>query len=289
MFAATRSAASVTRPQKSVMAEYTHSNTASRSGRFDGATIVGLGAAICMVVVAIAFGGSAGAFFDIPSILIVIGGTFAVTIVCFSFTDVARTVSVLRSTLVHRDRNTQDVAFTMLELADYSRKHGVLGLQGAGLARFAPEPFLHKGLGLVIEGLPEKEIGEILDEDQAATTARVYRSASVLRKAAEVAPAMGLIGTLIGLVHMLGHLGDPKAIGPAMAVALLTTFYGAVLANMVFNPLASKFERNAAEEHLIQHLQALGILSIARKENPRRLEMLLNSALPPDGKVHFFE
>jgi chemotaxis protein MotA len=174
-------------------------------------------------------------------------------------------------------------------VADYSRKHGVLGLGGPTLARFAGEPFLHKGLAMVIEGLPEKDIEDILDEDQAATTARVYRSAGVLRKAAEVAPAMGLIGTLIGLVHMLGNLGDPKAIGPAMAVALLTTFYGAVLANMVFNPLAAKFERNAADEHLIQHLQALGILAVVRKENPRHLEMLLNSALPPDAQVRFFE
>ena len=260
-----------------------------RRARFDGATILGLGAAIGLVALAIVFGGSAAAFFDLPSLMIVLGGTFAVTTICFSFKDVAHTAAVIGSTVVHRERSSHDVAFTMLELADYCRKHGVLGLQGAGLARFAAEPFLHKGLGLVIDGLPEKEISDILDEEQAGTTARVYRSASVLRKAAEIAPAMGLIGTLIGLVHMLGHLGDPKSIGPAMALALLTTFYGAVLANMVFNPLASKFERNAAEEHLIQHLQALGVLSIARKENPRRLEMLLNSALPPDSKVHFFD
>jgi chemotaxis protein MotA len=287
MNAGARPSASSLKASKVNMSE--HVETLPRSSRFDGATILGLASAVGLVVVAIFFGGAASAFFDLPSVLIVVGGTLAVTTVCFSFSDVGRTLSVLGSTLVHRERNGQDVAYTMLELADYCRKHGVLGLAGAGLARFAPEPFLHKGLGLVIEGLPEKEIGEILDENQAATTARVYRSASVLRKAAEIAPAMGLIGTLIGLVHMLGHLGDPKAIGPAMAVALLTTFYGAVLANMVFNPLASKFERNAAEEHLIQHLQALGILSIARKENPRRLEMLLNSALPPDGKVHFYE
>ncbi len=271
------------------MSEYSDAMSGPRRARFDGATIIGLTAAIGLIGLAIVFGGSASAFFDLPSLMIVLGGTFAVTTICFSFKDVSHTIGVIGSTIVHRERNAHDVAFTMLELADYCRKHGVLGLQGVGLARFAAEPFLHKGLGLVIDGLPEKEIGDILDEEQAGTTARVYRSAGVLRKAAEIAPAMGLIGTLIGLVHMLGHLGDPKSIGPAMALALLTTFYGAVLANMVFNPLASKFERNAAEEHLIQHLQALGILSIARKENPRRLEMLLNSALPPDGKVHFFD
>ena len=271
------------------MAEHADMTAVPRRAAFDGATVFGLAGALALVALAIVFGGSPAAFIDLPSIMIVFGGTLAVTTVCFSVGDVLRTFAVLGTTVVHRERNPQDVALTMLELADYCRKHGVLGLQGAALEKFAPEPFLQKGLAMVIEGLPDKDIADILDEDQAATTARVYRSASVLRKAAEVAPAMGLIGTLIGLVHMLGNLGDPRAIGPAMAVALLTTFYGAILANMVFNPLASKFERNAAEEHLIQHLQALGILSIVRKENPRRLEMLLNSALPPEGKVRFFE
>jgi len=269
------------------MAEHVDITAVPRRAQFDGATVLGLGGALVLVSIAIMLGGSPGAFIDLPSILIVLGGTFAVTTICFSFADVTQTLAVLGSTIIHRDRNPRDVAYNVLELADYSRKHGVLGLGGATLAHFTNEPFLHKGLMLVIEGLPEIDIAAILDEDQAATTARVYRSASVLRKAAEVAPAMGLIGTLIGLVHMLGNLGDPKAIGPAMAIALLTTFYGAVLANMVFNPLAAKFERNAADEHLIQHLQALGVLSVARKENPRHLEMLLNSALPPESKVRF--
>ena len=271
------------------MAEHVETSPLLRRVQFDGATVLGLAGALLLIALAIVFGGSARAFIDVPSLLIVLGGTLAVTTICFSLNDVRQTISVMGSTVVRRERDPRDVAYTVLELADYSRKHGVLGLQGSALARFASETFLHKGLKLVIEGLPEKDIGEILDEEQAAITARVYRSAGILRKAAEVAPAMGLIGTLIGLVHMLGHLSDPKAIGPAMAVALLSTFYGALLANTVFNPLASKFERNAAEEHLIHHLQALGILSIARKENPRRLEMLLNSALPLESKVRFFE
>jgi chemotaxis protein MotA len=271
------------------MAEHADITAAPRRIQFDGATVLGLCGALALLSIAIALGGSPGAFIDIPAILIVLGGTLAVTTICFNFTDVAHTFGVIGSTVIHRERNARDVAYTMLELADYSRRHGVLGLGGSNLVRFESDPFLHKALTLVIEGLPEKDIAEILDEDQAASTARVYRSAGVLRKAAEIAPAMGLIATLIGLVHMLGNLNDPKAIGPAMAIALLATFYGAVLANVVLNPLASKFERNAAEDHLIQHLQALGVLSVVRKENPRRLEMLLNSALPPEAKVRFFE
>ena len=100
---------------------------------------------------------------------------------------------------------------------------------------------------------------------------------------------MGLIGTLIGLVQMLGNLKDPSTIGPAMAVALLTTFYGAVLANMVFLPLASKLERNSVEEMLIYNLYTMGATSIGRQENPRRLEMLLNSVLPPAKRVQYFD
>jgi chemotaxis protein MotA len=259
----------------------------ARRTMFDGATVLGLAGGLLLVVLAIGLGGSASAFFNIPGLLIVVGGTFAVTTVCFTMSDVARTIAVIGSTFMSRERDPQDVSYTMLEVSDYCRKHGVLRLQGQPLQRFVKEPLLFKALSMLVEGVPEKDIADILNEDLAATTARVQRSANLLRKAAEISPAMGLIGTLIGLVQMLGNLSDPSVIGPAMAVALLTTFYGVVLANMVFNPLAAKLERNAAEEHLIGYIYTLGTLSIIRKDPPRRLEMLLNSALPPESKVRF--
>jgi chemotaxis protein MotA len=110
-----------------------------------------------------------------------------------------------------------------------------------------------------------------------------------MKKAGDIAPAMGLIGTLIGLVQMLGNLDDPSSIGPSMAVALLTTFYGAVLANMVFMPLAAKLERNSGEEELLNSVYMVGAVSIGRQENPRRLEMLINSILPPSKRVSYFD
>ena len=118
---------------------------------------------------------------------------------------------------------------------------------------------------------------------------RHAKSADVFRKAAEVAPAMGLIGTLVGLVRMLGSLDDPSTIGPSMAIALLTTFYGAILANMVFGPIASKLERNSSEETLLQNFYLLGAGSIGRQENPRRLEVLLNTLLPPTKRLHVYD
>ena len=261
---------------------------APRRVLFDGATIFGLVGGLALVIAAIAFGGSAGAFLNFPGLLIVLGGTLAVTTMSFSMADVSRALAVLHATVFYRERNGREVAYTMLELAEFCKRQGVLRM-GELLDRFGREPFLHKALALVVEGLPDKDISDILSEDLNAQSARSQRAANVLRKAAEVAPAMGLIGTLIGLVQMLGNLENPSAIGPAMAVALLTTFYGVLLANMVFNPLAAKLERNAAEEHLIRYLQCLGVLAIARKDNPRRLEMLLNSALPPEAKVRFYE
>jgi chemotaxis protein MotA len=271
------------------MAENIEITAESRRKKFDSATVFGLTGAVVFIAFAVILGGGAAAFIDIPSILIVIGGTLAVTTVCFSLPDMARTAGALRDTIVSRERDFQDAAYTMLELADYCRRQGVLKLQGAPLLRFAREPFLHRGLRLLIDGAAEKDIADILREDIAASGDGHARAIAVLRKAAEIAPAMGLIGTLIGLVQMLGNLGDPKVIGPAMAVALLTTFYGAILANMVLNPLAAKLERNAAEESLIQQLYLTGILGIARKENVRRLEILLNSMLPVEAKVQYVD
>ena len=271
------------------MSEQAEITAAPRRTLFDGALVFGLAGALALIAGAIFIGGSPGAFINLPGLLIVVGGTFAVTTVSFSLGDVLRTFGVLGGTVFYRERDAQDAAYSMLELADYCRKNGVLRLGGQLIEKFAKETFLHKALTMVVEGVPEKDINDVLSEDMATASARVQRSAGVLRKAAEISPAMGLIGTLIGLVQMLGNLDNPGAIGPAMAVALITTFYGVLLANVVFNPLASKLERSAADEHVIQYLYTVGVLAISRKDNPRRLEMLLNSALPPEGKVRFFE
>ena len=118
---------------------------------------------------------------------------------------------------------------------------------------------------------------------------RHRRSASILRRAAEISPAMGLIGTLIGLVQMLANLSDPESIGPAMAVALLTTFYGAILGTAVLSPMAAKLERNSNEEAMLRSMVMIAMSSIARQDNPRRLEMLLNSELPPSKRIKYFD
>ena len=250
----------------------------------DLATVVGLICGFALVGAAIWLGRTPGSFFNPPSILIVIGGTLGVTTACYSLGEMFGTIRVVGHAIFRNTQEPFDAAYKGLQVAEMARKQGVLALQNvAGSVR--NEPFFHQGISMVIDGTPGEEVEYILRRDLQATIQRHRQSASVLRKMAEFAPAMGLIG----LVQMLGNLQDPTTIGPAMAVALLTTFYGAVLANMVFLPLASKLERNAGEEALINQILLLSAVSIGRQENPRRLEMLLNSILPPSQRVQYFD
>ena len=255
---------------------------------FDLATIVGLVAGFGLVISAIALGGDPLSFVNPPSGLIVIGGTFAVTTMCFSLKEMLGTAKIALKTIATTSRDPSDAAVQVLQVAEMARKNGVLSLQGA-LEDFKEEPFLYKGMAMVVDGTPGEEVENIMRRDMMATLQRHRKGGAILKKMAEFAPAMGLIGTLIGLVQMLGNLQDPASIGPSMAVALLTTFYGAVLANMVLMPMASKLERNSAEEALVNSIYVLGATSIGRQENPRRLEMLLNSVLPPAKRVAYFD
>jgi len=254
----------------------------------DLATIIGLVVGFVLVLIALFLGGTPGAFFNLPSVLIVIFGTLAITTICFSLREMMGAPGVIARTLFNHLTDPGDAAYVVMRYAEHARKEGILGLQ-KGLESAAGEKFLVTALTMVIDGTPGEEVERILRSEVEATAARHMKSASILRKAAEIAPAMGLIGTLIGLVQMLGTLDDPSSIGPAMAVALLTTFYGAILANMVFSPLASKLERNADEERLLNEVYLTAAASIGRQENPRRLEMLLNTILPPAKKLSYFD
>ena len=160
-----------------------------------------------------------------------------------------------------------DAARWVLQLADHARKKGILALQNR-MGDLKNAPFLQRAAVMVVDGMPPEQVESVLMREADAIRQRHIRSAGVLRRAGEVAPAMGLIGTLVGLVQMLGNLEDPSTIGPSMAIALLTTFYGAVLANMLFLPLANKLDRNSDAEAMINQIYAIGIASISRQENP---------------------
>ncbi len=258
------------------------------SPTIDLATLLGIGGAFAMIAGAMMLSGQAAAFLDVPSILIVIGGTFLVTTVSFSLAEVGQAQSLMLRAAVYHAESPVNAVMQALYLADLARKRGRLALQNVtDSLHYAP--FLYRAINMVVDGLPADEVERVMTREREVTYERHLRSAGVLRRAGEVAPAMGLIGTLIGLVQMLGSLDDPSAIGPAMAVALLTTFYGAVLANMVFTPLANKLERNAQIEATVCQIYTIGAASISRQENPRRLEMMLNTLLPPAERMAYFD
>ena len=253
----------------------------------DIATLFGILGAFALIITAIVLGGSPYAFIDIPSICIVIGGTFGITVACYSFRDVGTAFAIVLSTVFYHTRNPASAAVHVLQLADLSRRKGLLAMEPY-VPRLMNEEMLHKGLKMLLDGSSGDEIERIMQGEMQAAARRHTRTVGVLRKAAEISPAMGLIGTLVGLVQMLGNLSNPSTIGPSMAVALLTTFYGAVMANMIFSPLASKLERNSSEDTLINQIHVMATASMGRRENPRRLEMLLNTLLPSDQRIEYF-
>jgi len=254
----------------------------------DIATLLGLLIGFGLVIAAIATGGSIGAFVDVPSVLIVIGGTFAITTVNFSLGEIIKSQTTMLKAVFSKASDPAAAALQVIELADLARKNGILGMQES-LKNLDSVPFLQKGLALVVDGTPGDEVERLMKQEIKGMKGRHEIAVNVLRQAAAVAPAMGLIGTLIGLVQMLGNLDDPNSIGPSMAVALLTTLYGAILANMVFSPLAGKLERNSNNEAALMSVFLMGAGSIGRQENPRRLETLLNTQLPPSKRVQYFD
>lgn len=254
----------------------------------DVATVLGVLGAFAIIAAAMILGGSPESFVDLPALLIVFGGTFLVTTASHTLADVWATQSIAWRAIVYNVEDPSGAARKILHLADRARHAGPLALLEIG-RNISRSPFLDQAIQLVADGMPVEEIEQILTQERIATHERHLRSTSVLRRAGEVAPAMGLIGTLVGLVQMLGNLNDPSTIGPSMAVALLTTFYGAILANMLFNPVASKLERNSETESMVQQIYTLGAASISRQENPRRLEVRINSILSPAQRVNFFD
>lgn len=256
--------------------------------RFDKATLIGLLTGFTLLAIAIFMGGSVGDFIDFPSIMIVFGGTFAATTICFSLREMGQASYAFLQTLFRLSKDPSAIAIKTMQLSEIARSKGPLFLQNFE-QQFAHDRVLHRGLELLGDVTPTDEIARILHQESAAIEASQFQSAQVLQKASEFSPAMGLIGTLVGLIHMLGHLNDPASIGPSMAVAILTTFYGAVLANLVFAPLAAKLLRISQEEALINKVFTIAVISISRQENPRQLEGQLNSILPPDKRIRYFE
>lgn len=243
----------------------------------DLATLLGLLGAIGVVLAAILTGGSPIIFFNIPSILIVLGGTALVVMVKFTLGQFFGAFKVAARAFVYKVDDPEELIVRIVELANIARKEGMLALENAEI----DNEFLSDGIRMLIDGNNREVVNTVMTKDLQQTIDRHKWGSKVFSATGDVAPAMGMIGTLIGLVQMLSAMDDPKAIGPAMAIALLTTLYGAMLANMVAIPIADKLNLRKAQEGRIKAMCLDGVLAIQEGQNPRIIEAMLKAYLDP--------
>ena len=254
----------------------------------DLATVIGLLGAIGLIAVTLFFGGQYRIFFDLPSLIIVVGGTLTITLMASTWSDFVGTLSVLKSAFATSVIEQRRYAKQLIDLAMIARQKGHIALQ-AFETSLRSDGFMMRAVKLVADAIKPEEIEHLLKQEIDSSLQRQEHAVRLLRRAADIAPAMGLIGTLVGLVQMLSKLEEPSTIGPSMALALLTTFYGAVLGTVILNPLATKLEKRTDEELLQKVLVLSAAMSMARQENPRFLEIQLNTLLAPKNRVKYFE
>ena len=242
----------------------------------DLATLIGMLGAIGFIVMAMILGGDLGMFVDIPSVLIVFCGSLFVVLSNFTMGQFFGIGKVAGKAFMFKLETPEELIDKAVELADSARKGGFLALEEAEI----PNAFMRKGVDMLVDGHDADVVRETLQKDISLTSTRHDAGATLFKALGDVAPAMGMIGTLIGLVAMLSNIDDPKAIGPAMAVALLTTLYGAFLANVIAIPIQAKLEKRKDEEELNQKLILDAVLGIQDGQNPKVIEGILKNYLP---------
>ena len=242
----------------------------------DIASLTGIVCGLGLIISAILMGGDFSLFVNIPGIMIVVGGTLSATLLTFPLNDVLSAFKAAVFVFSSKQDNPNDMVSTMIDLCKLTRKEGLVGLSRTK----TDHAFIAKACMLISDGADEKIISDTLTIEIDAMKERHFIVQDVFTKMNAYAPAFGMIGTLIGLVQMLANLADPASVGPAMGVALLTTFYGAVLAFMIFGPIAGKLKSITAKE--VMNLQIIfdGASSITQDANPRMVYEKLSSYIP---------
>lgn len=246
----------------------------------DIATLLGFIVGSALIVWGMAQGGSGLAMFvNIPSVAIVIGGGLSAVMVCFPLPQVIGAMKVVKNAFLPQTLDTSNIVGTIVSFAEKARREGLLTLEED--AAELNNDFLQKAIQLVVDGTDPELVRDILEIELAFLEDRHKLGKDIFEQLGVFFPAFGMIGTLIGLIAMLANLDDPSSIGAGMAVALLTTFYGAVLANFVALPIAKKLSVRSQEEVLMRQVIVEGVLSIQNGENPRIVHEKLKAFFPP--------
>ena len=252
----------------------------------DISTLLGLLLGFGLVLGSIVLGNGLGFFIDPTSMMIVFGGTIGATLVAFPLPDVIGLMGAINKAFFFSGESLSELVPRMVEFARVARRDGVLALEN--VAGETSDPFMHQGIQLVVDGTEPELTRQILETEMEKVEQRHRVGSTILETMGNFSPAMGMIGTLIGLIFMLQSLDDPSTIGPKMSIALVTTFYGALLANLLFLPLAEKLKKRSSEELLYKEMTMAGILSIQSGDVPRIVEQKLNTFLPPGQRQSQF-
>jgi chemotaxis protein MotA len=245
----------------------------------DLATILGILSGVFLITASILSQGSFRTFFDFSSVLIVIGGTMASTLINFPLKEVLSVFGVVKNAFLHKDPDPRETIRQLVRFAEIARREGILYLERE--LENVQDPFLRQGIQLAADGTEPEMMRAILETEISYLQERHELGQSILAAMGSYAPAFGMIGTLIGLIIMLTNMSDPSKIGPGMAVAIITTFYGAVLANLIFLPLAGKLKTRSKQEVMMKELILEGVLAIQSGDNPRIVEQKLISFIAP--------
>jgi len=242
----------------------------------DLATLIGVLIAWALILGTIAMGSGALVFVNIPSLVIVLGGTLAVVMMRYSLGQFIGSIKVAMKAFLHKSESAEELILSVVELAGIARKEGLLALEGQEINN----PVLASGIRMLVDGHEPGIVKQALSTEMNETVKRHRIGQDLFKSIGDAGPAMGMIGTLVGLVQMLSNMSDPKSIGPAMAVALLTTLYGAMLANMFALPVSDKLKLRSAEEQMNKNIIIQSVMGIQEGQNPKVLEELLNNYLP---------
>lgn len=251
----------------------------------DLASVIGLSLCFVLMIFGMVFGKTFAAvksFIDVPSILITFGGAFGCMLASNSVQGFLGGVKSIKLIFKTSAMNVPEIIKKIIELSNVARKEGLLSLEEA--AGDIDDDFLKKGILLIVDGTDPELVRAIMETELVSVEGRHKEKIGFWEGLGAMGPAWGMIGTLIGLVNMLKDLSDLAAVGPNMAVALITTFYGSVLANWVCSPVASKLKSNNDEEMMVKEIEIEGLLSIQAGENPRVIEEKLKSFLAPSER-----
>ncbi len=231
---------------------------------------------LLLVGISIFLGGYSAIYFNLPSVMIVLGGVIATTLIRFTLKDVINSIKVAMNAFFGEDPRPESLIREMIKLSNISRREGILRLEKIPVQ----DPFLKKAIRFCVDGYEPSFIKDALEKDIEMMLQRHSLGQSIFTAMGETAPAFGMVGTLIGLVAMLAQMKDPSSIGPSMAVALLTTLYGALFAYLFALPVADKLRRRSIEEELSKRLVIEGILALNKGLHPAYIEELLSVFLP---------